>query len=335
MRNGIGESTSKESLHIKVNLNTIWPMDSRLVPRSCPVCASDAHREVLKKGDLRLVRCSDCSMVYASPIEESLITGQFYDQLASPFYLSPNKLESDYAPVRFARELKLFRRFCASGDVLDVGCSTGAFLFRLMQDFGTDYQVAGIDVAGPALDYAETKGVRVIRESFLGFDCKSNRFDAITFWAVLEHIPDPKAFLRRTEALLKPGGRCFILVPNFQSLATRCLGYKYRYILPQHVNYFTLETLTRFVSQETNLRLEHASSCHFNPLVIWQDWRRKGIPVPDEERASLLKRTTAYKQSALLRPAKLALGAVEALLGKWNLADNTVVVFRKSQSRGG
>jgi 2-polyprenyl-3-methyl-5-hydroxy-6-metoxy-1,4-benzoquinol methylase len=310
-------------------------MDSRLIPRACPVCASDARADVLKKGALQLVRCGDCSMVYASPIEESLITGQFYDQLASPFYLSPNKLESDYAPVRFAREIKLFRRFCASGDVLDVGCSNGAFLFRLIQDFGSNYRVAGIDVAGPALDYAESKRVPVIRESFLELDSKSKRFDAITFWAVLEHIPDPKSFLRLTAALLKPGGRCFILVPNFQSLATRCLGYKYRYILPQHVNYFNLKTLTRFISQETNLQFEYANSSHFNPLVILQDWRRKGVPVTDEDRARLLKRTTGYKQSALLRPVKLALGVVEALLGKCNLADNTIVVFRKSLNNEG
>ncbi len=103
-------------------------------------------------------------MVYASPIEETLITGQFYDQLATPFYLSADKLESDYSPVRFTREIKLFRHFRKSGRVLDVGCSTGAFLFRLTQQFGTNYQALGIDVAGPALDYAETKGVPVLRE---------------------------------------------------------------------------------------------------------------------------------------------------------------------------
>ncbi|HEY3913566.1 MAG TPA: class I SAM-dependent methyltransferase [Verrucomicrobiae bacterium] len=269
-------------------------------------------------------------MVYASPIEEALVTGEFYDQLATPFYLSPDKLESDYSPVRFTREIKLFRHFRKSGRVLDVGCSTGAFLFQLTQQFGTDYQALGIDVAGPALDYAETKGVPVLRESFLTFDSREKKFDAITFWAVLEHLPDPAAFLSRTAALLKAGGLCFILVPNFQSLAVRLLGYKYRYILPQHVNYFTLATLIRLAAREASLRLVHSDSSHFNPLVILQDWRRKGIPVADEERARLLKKTTAYKQKAVLKPVKLALGLAEAALRKLNLADNTVVVLKKT-----
>jgi 2-polyprenyl-3-methyl-5-hydroxy-6-metoxy-1,4-benzoquinol methylase len=310
-------------------------MDLRFVSRRCPVCANEVHSDYLQKASLRLVRCGSCGMVYANPIEETLVTGEFYDQLATPFYLSPDKLQSDYAPVRFARELKLFRRFRASGRVLDVGCSTGAFLFRLKQQVGTDYQVSGIDVAGPALDYAESQGVPVIRESFLTFNWRGEPFDAITFWAVLEHLPDPRAFLSRSVALLRPGGRCFILVPNFQSLAVRSLGHKYRYILPQHINYFTHATLNRLASQERQLRLIYSGSSHFNPLVIWQDWRRNGIPATDEERATLLKRTTGYKQSNILKPAKVALGLVEVALRKLNLADNIVVVLEKIDGGAG
>ncbi len=147
---------------------------------------------------------------------------------------------------------------------------------------------------------------------------------------MLEHLPDPAAFLSRTAALLKTGGLCFILVPNFQSLAVRLLGYKYRYILAQHVNYFTLSTLRRLAAREPSLRLVHSDSSHFNPLVILQDWRRAGSPVADEERARLLKKTTAYKQKAILKPVKLALGLAEAVLRKLNLADNTVVVLKKT-----
>jgi hypothetical protein len=80
-------------------------------------------------------------MVYANPVDEKLVTGEYYDQLANPFYLSPNKLESDYSPVRFERELKLFRRFCRRGSVFDVGCSTGAFLYQLKTRFPGDYEV--------------------------------------------------------------------------------------------------------------------------------------------------------------------------------------------------
>jgi len=288
------------------------------------------HANLLQKGDLQLVTCKVCSMVYANPIDEGLASGQFYDQLATPFYLSPNKLESDYAPVRFERELKLFRNLCRRGRVLDVGCSTGAFLAQLQRRFGKDYEALGTDVAGPALDYAESKGVPVLRESFLTADFKGRRFDAVTFWAVLEHLPNPQAFLSRTASVLEPGGLCFILVPNFQSLAVRLLRSRYRYILPQHVNYFTSSTLARLAKREPGLRVIYEGSSHFNPLVILQDLKRRKQPVSDEERAELLKRTTGYKNNPALKPIKWALAAVEAVLAGLNLADNIVIVLQKT-----
>jgi SAM-dependent methyltransferase len=268
-------------------------------------------------------------MVYANPIEEGWATGLFYDQLATPFYLSPDKVESDYSPVRFARELKLFRRFCKCGSILDVGCSTGAFLYQLKNRFGTDYDVAGIDVAGPALEYAEKKGIRVLRESFLTADFSQKRFSAITFWAVVEHLAHPSEFLTKAVSLLEPAGVCFILVPNLRSLAAQLLKEKYRYIFPQHVNYFTLSTLKRFAAVAPNVRIIYAGSTHFNPIVIWQDLRSSGDFVPDEARAKLLKRTTGYKQNPALKPMKLALGGFERVLGSLNLADNVVLVLER------
>lgn len=269
-------------------------------------------------------------MIFANPVEEGWATGDSYGQLAEPFYLSPDKLESDYAPVRFARELKLFRRFCCGGKILDVGCSTGAFLYQLRDRFTGDYEVSGIDVAGAAVDYAEQKGIRVLREPLLSTDFNGETFSAVTFWAVIEHLIDPGAFIAKAVSLLKPSGYCYFLVPNFKSLAVRLLGAKYRYIFPQHVNYFTISTLAKLVEAESSLRIIYRGSMHFNPIVILQDRRGSGAFVSDEERARLLKRTTRYKQNPALKPIKFALSGFESLLGRMKLADNIVLVAQRS-----
>jgi 2-polyprenyl-3-methyl-5-hydroxy-6-metoxy-1,4-benzoquinol methylase len=187
----------------------------------------------------------------------------------------------------------------------------------------------GIDVSGPAVDHAEKQGVKVLREPFLTANFNGRKFSAITFWAVIEHLANPRDFLARTSSLLEPGGFCFILVPNFRSLAVRILGPKYRYIFPQHVNYFTLETLERLVATQSELNIIYRGSTHFNPLVIYRDWKNPRDFVPDEERAKLLKKTTAYKQNPIMKPAKLALTATERILGGLMLADNIVVVLKK------
>ncbi len=281
------------------------------------------------KGALLLVRCNNCSMIYANPVEPELATGKFYDRLGASFYLSPDKLESDYAPVRFERELRLFRAHCQSGAVLDVGCSIGAFLYQLKAQFPGVYTVTGTDVAGAALDYAESRGIEVIREPFLDFDCGNRRFDAVTFWAVIEHVVQPKSFLSKAAAALKPGGHGFILVPNMKSLAVRLLGAKYRYIMPDHVNYFAADTLKRFVATEPAFEITRLGSSHFNPMVILKDFHGGVERVADEARARLLKRTTAYKQSPVLKPVKWVYSGAERLLGAMGLADNLFIVLRK------
>ncbi len=372
-------------------------MTAPSIHRSCPVCASATANSLWRKGDLRLVRCADCGMVYANPIPAEMASGKFYDDAGKDYYLSPAKLESDYADVRFDRELRLFRKHCPRGTVLDVGCSSGAFLFQLRKRWPGEYEILGTDVSGAPLDYAESRDVPVARGDFLQMDFartsaaqlpeaphpgpgqepllsqasatlsspsageeregrgvvglsgakreprkltdslpvrrrESGRrsgdgFDAITLWAVAEHLAEPKQFLEKAYAVLKPGGLCFVLVPNFKSLAVRLLGVKYRYVYAQHLNYFTARTLTALCAAK--FEVVATRFMHFNPVVIWQDGRGGGRDVSNAERGELLKRTTAYKQQPWMKPVKWAYGAVENALAAFGLADNLVLVLRK------
>jgi len=297
--------------------------------RACPVCGGGKYIPHWQKTECRFVRCRDCGMVYANPAPAMMASGEYYDSAAAEYYLSPAKLESDYADVRFERELSLVRKFCARGSVLDVGCSSGAFLFRLSKRWPGHYEVLGADVSGPPLNYAESRGVPVARGDFLQLDLSaSGRFDAVTFWAVIEHLSEPRRFLEKTHALLKPGGFCFVLVPNLNSLAVRFLGAKYRYVYPQHLNYFSAQTLKRLCAGIGFTPIATRFT-HFNPLVIWQDWQGGGRNVSNQERGELLKRTTSYKQKVWLKPVKWLYAVAEKSLAVLGLTDNVAVVLRK------
>ena len=266
-------------------------------------------------------------MLFANPVSAEFASGQYYDTKGAYYYLSAAKLEGDYSGVRFDRELKLFRRHCQSGAVLDVGCSSGAFLYQLKQRFPGAYEILGTDVSGAPLDYAEAKGVPVLRGDFLAHDFGDKRFDAVTFWAVLEHLLEPKRFLEKAASILKSGGFCFVLVPNMKSLAVRTIGKRYRYIYPQHLNYFTATTLRGLVGnffEVANLRFTH-----FNPIVIWQDWRRGGVEISNQERGQSLKRTTAYKERSAMKPVKALYHLAENGLAMCGLADNLAAVLRR------
>ena len=265
-------------------------------------------------------------MIYANPVPAEMATGTFYDAAGSE-YLSPEKLESDYADVRFERELRLFRAYCPKGAVLDVGCSSGAFLYQLKKRFPDDYEIMGTDVSQAPLDHAAKMGIPIRRGEFLT-QTFEQPFDAVTFWAVMEHLSDPGAFLRKAAAVLKPGGHCFILTPNMNSLAVKLLGKKYRYIFAEHLNYFTPETLRTFA--ELEFSVVGLKSTHFNPLVIARDFRGGEREVSRAERIKLLRRTTGYKQSRRMLPIKFAYQLTEAALARFFWADNVAVVGRKN-----
>ena len=98
----------------------------------------------------------------------------------------------------FRRELlNRFGGAAEKSSVLDVGCSTGAFLFQLKRRFPNDYQTLGLDVSGPALDYAAQQGVPILKEPYLTADFGPHRFRAVTFWAVIEHLAHPRDGARR------------------------------------------------------------------------------------------------------------------------------------------
>ena len=266
-------------------------------------------------------------MQYLNPVPAKYATGEYYDKEAASYYLSPAKLESDYSPVRFQRELRLFRNYCQGGDVLDVGCGSGAFLYQLNTRFPGAYRVLGTDASGPPLDYAESKGVAVLRGEFIYQGFGERRFDAVTLWAVAEHLLEPALFLEKIDTLLRPGGHCFVLVPNMKSLAVRILGARYRYIYPQHLNYFTARTL-RELGGRCFAPIEIRYT-HLNPIVIWQDWRSRGADVSNAERGELLKRTTAYKQRPGMGPVRLMYRMAEGFLAFLGMTDNVAIVMRK------
>ena len=147
--------------------------------------------------------------------------------------------------------------------------------------------------------------------------------DQLTKWWAIENLSDGQVIPVIGDWIR------FVLVPNLRSLAVRLLGEKYRYVYAQHLNYFSVQTLGQ-LGGRVGFEVVATRFTHFNPVVIWQDWRGRGRDVSNAERGELLKQTTALKQKPWLRPVKWLYGLTEKTLGATGLADNVVVVLRKT-----
>jgi SAM-dependent methyltransferase len=150
--------------------------------------------------------------------------------------------------VRTARRhLKILQRYTAGklGSILDIGCASGRFL---EQCAGAGWTVVGLEPSQNLSTEARQLlggGARILPITLQEADFPESTFDAVTMWDVLEHVPNPRQFLQRAVSLLKPGGLLLANVPNLDSWQARVMRRRWPLFLPEHLNYFNRESLTR------------------------------------------------------------------------------------------
>ncbi|WP_186776126.1 class I SAM-dependent methyltransferase [Rubripirellula reticaptiva] len=120
--------------------------------------------------------------------------------------------------------------------VLELGCSTGAYLGKLA---AAGWQVVGIEPSVVASQKARDSGFEVHTGVLDDIGFPPHSFDAICAWMVLEHIIDPVKTLRVFNKLLRPGGQLLISVPNAGCWESKVFR-KYWYVWepPRHLHYF-------------------------------------------------------------------------------------------------
>lgn len=142
------------------------------------------------------------------------------------------------------RKLKwIEKKIPAKGRLLDIGAGTGDFLLEAKK---RGWKVKGIEPNESARILALEKGLNLSPNSE---DFRSNKFDVITLWHVLEHVPDLKAQIIELEHLLKKGGLLIIAVPNYKSYdAQYYKEFWAAYDVPRHLWHFSRNSFKHLIS---------------------------------------------------------------------------------------
>lgn len=139
--------------------------------------------------------------------------GSFYEQLHSrkEYYLE-EKWE-------FQQALRCLAGMPRTASILEIGCGTGAFLDRCRE--AGFRNACGLELNPRALRECRAKGHLVGNEPLEQLDPSQHQYDCLCAFQVLEHVPDPVAFLRAAEQLVRTGGKLILSTPNADSFLSR------------------------------------------------------------------------------------------------------------------
>jgi len=151
--------------------------------------------------------------------------------------------------------------------VLEVGSNDGSFLAELA---GHGFKkLLGLEPAQDAVTAAKQRGVETRRAYFTPKVAREltssfGQCDLFISRQVLEHVTDLAEFAQAMHIMLRPGAHVLVEVPNF--------GFNqdapdYSAIWEEHVNHFTLATLTRFLA-DTGVEVLHNETAVFSGDIL-------------------------------------------------------------------
>lgn len=184
---------------------------------------------------LNVVECDGCGLTQLTnePVD-------YFRQVITAASLSPAIQEQRLAAFS---ELRKHFPESARPTALEIGCGNGDNL-PLLREVG--FHAMGLE-CHPDLPQGQTDANGVTNQYLLDLDdSHCGKYDLLTSFNYLEHQPDSRAFLLKCNALLSPGGRLLLTVPNLDYLLSSRSGHEF---VADHLVYFTVNSL------ETALRI--------------------------------------------------------------------------------
>ena len=134
------------------------------------------------------------------------------------------------------------------GSVLDIGAGTGDFLKSAANK---GWSVQGVEVNSTAREIAKSKQIELF-ESIDDF--QGRKFDVVTLWHVLEHLPNLDQTIQKIGSLVKEDGTLLIAVPNFNSKDAKYYkNFWAAYDVPRHLWHFSQTSMRSLFSSEFKL----------------------------------------------------------------------------------
>lgn len=220
---------------------------------ACLLCDAEGEwRLRLRKDGYEIADCEVCGLTQLNPRPTEGVLAALYD---AEYFSGAGEGYSAYGAQRaeyqatFNEDLDRLAHWKTSGRILDVGCGFGYFLEPAL---ARGYDAHGIDLS----EYAATlAGQAHPGRVFCGtlddaLPVNFAPFDVVYASHLIEHVSTPVEFLQSVRRRMNPDGVLMMVTPNQASLLARFSGKRWvSYKVPEHVAFYTPETMTALLSR--------------------------------------------------------------------------------------
>lgn len=199
----------------------------------------------------KLVKCGNCGLVsHDPPVQADQIPGLYPDNYLAHSATRTKKglygrlkAELEHRAVR-----KIAGRIPRTGTFLEIGCG-GCGLIRNLSRTLPHARFIGVDIK--QVDIPPIDRFTFVLGQFESADIVPKSIDVLYCSNLIEHVADPREFVRKCFRVLKPGGLLIGVTPDHLSIDRRIFGrYWAGYHYPRHTYVFDHLNLPLLLRQE-------------------------------------------------------------------------------------
>lgn len=190
------------------------------------------HEDYRRLRNGTLVRKDQSPFDYAKPYWGSGEHSTIEDQI-----FNVNGFKSDIGETKADAVL----RYVVGSSLLEIGCAPGALL-KMAADSGM--RAEGIEPCSEHIDFVRNySGCQVYCGMFEDIQMLPT-YDTIVAMDVLEHVPNPEAFMEKAMSLLNPDGRIVLTLPAIYDDGE----FDMKNCHPEHLNLFSQKHLKKWLN---------------------------------------------------------------------------------------